>query len=104
MKIYKKKQKKKRKYLTRPLVVDDYMVIFNYQEALRNAGYYTKDVLTDREGGFNCYYLDSYLDADCEDPESLPEWFKKDPVVLVDRDLIFKLENRNPKLKAVNLK
>ena len=92
------------KYLTRPLVVDDYMVIFNYQEALRNAGYYTKDVLTDREGGFNCYYLDSYLDADCEDPESLPEWFKKDPVVLVDRDLIFKLENKNPKLKAINLK
>lgn len=92
------------KYLTRPLVVDDYMAIFNYQEALRNAGYYTKDVLTDREGGANCYYLDSYLDADCDDPESLPEWFKKDPVVLVDRDLVFKLENKNPKLKAINLK
>lgn len=92
------------KYLTRPLVVDDYMAIFNYQEALRNAGYYTKDVLTDREGGSNCYYLDSYLDADCDDPEQLPDWFKKDPVVLVDRDLVFKLENKNPKLKAINLK
>ncbi len=92
------------KYLTRPLVVDDYMAIFNYQEALRNAGYYTKDVLTDREGGSNCYYLDSYMDADCDDPEQLPDWFKKDPVVLVDRDLVFRLENRNPKLKAINLK
>ena len=92
------------KYLTRPLVVDDYMAVFNYGEALKNAGYYTKDVLTDREGGANCYYLDSYLDADCDDPESLPEWFKKDPVVMVDRDLVFKLENKNPKLKAINLK
>lgn len=92
------------KYLTRPLVVDDYMAIFNYQEALRNAGYYTKDVLTDREGGSNCYYLDSYMDADCDDPEQLPDWFKKDPVVLVDRDLVFRLENKNPKLKAINLK
>ncbi len=92
------------RHLTRPLVVDDYMAIFNYQEALRGMGYYTKDVLTDREGGSNCYYLDSYLDADCDDPEQLPEWFKKDPVVLVDRDLVFRLENRNPKLKAINLK
>ncbi len=30
--------------------------------------------------------------------------YKKDPVVLVDRDLVFKLENKNPKLKAINLK
>lgn len=92
------------KYLTRPLVVGDYMAIFHFQEALKEMGYYTKDVLTDREGGSNCYYLDSYLDADCDDPEALPEWFKKDPVVLVDRDLIFRTDNRNPKIKAINLK
>lgn len=92
------------KYLTRPLVVGDYMAIFHFQEALKEMGYYTKDVLTDREGGSNCYYLDSYLDADCDDPEALPEWFKKDPVVLVDRDLIFRIDNRNPKIKAINLK
>ncbi len=92
------------RYLTRPLVVGDYMAIFNYQEALRNAGYYTKDVLTDGDTGANCYYLDSYMDADCDDPEQLPDWFKKDPVVLVDRDLVFRLENKNPKLKAINLK
>lgn len=92
------------KYLSRPLVVGDYMEIFHFQEALKEMGYYTKDVLTDREGGSNCYYLASYLDADCDDPEALPDWFKKDPVVLVDRDLIFKIENKNPKIKAVNLK
>ena len=76
----------------------------NYQEALRQMGYYTKDVLTAKDGGANCYYLNSYLEADCDNPEELPDWFKKEPVVLVDRDLVFKLENKNPKLKAINLK
>ena len=92
------------KHLTRPLVVDEASVISKYQEALRREGYYTKDVLADREGSANCYYLDSYRDADCDDPEQLPEWFKEEPVVLVDRDLVFRLENKNPKLKAINLK
>lgn len=92
------------KHFTRPLVVDEEFVISKYQEALMNAGYYTKDVLTDKDGGSNCYYLDSYRDADCDDPEQLPDWFKKNPVVLVDRDLVFRLENKKPKLKAINLK
>ena len=92
------------KYLTRPLVLSEDVVIANYQDALRDEGYYTKDVLTDGDTGANCYYLDSYKDADCEDPEQLPDWFKKDHVVLVDRDLVFRLENKNPKLKAINLK
>lgn len=92
------------RFLTKPLVVEDYVAIMNYQEALRQMGYYTKDVLTAKDGGANCYYLNSYLEADCDNPEELPDWFKKEPVVLVDRDLVFKLENKNPKLKAINLK
>ena len=92
------------RYLTRPLAVDDTKVINAYHEALREAGYYTKDVLTDGNTGANCYYLSSYMDADCDNPEELPEWFKENPVVMVDRDLVFKLENKNPKLKAINLK
>ena len=92
------------RYLTRPLAVDDKKVINAYHEALREAGYYTKDVLTDGNTGANCYYLSSYMDADCDNPEELPEWFKENPVVMVDRDLVFKLENKNPKLKAINLK
>ena len=35
--------------------------------------------------------LDSYMDADCNNPELLPDWFKQYPVVLVDRDLVYKL-------------
>ena len=92
------------KYLTRPLSVDSSETINAYYEALKEAGYYTKDVLTATEGGANCYYLDTYLDADCDDPEQLPDWFKQNPVVLVDRDLVFRLDNKNPRLKAINLK
>ena len=40
----------------------------------------------------NFMLLDSYLDADCDDPESLPKWFKQYPMVLVDKDLVFKLK------------
>ena len=91
------------KYFTRPLVVEDYVETARFIDAMRKEGYYIKDVLADREGGANCYYLDSYLDADTDNPDMLPEWFKEEPVVLVDRDLVFRLENRNPKLKAINL-
>ena len=45
----------------------------------------------------NCRYLDDYHDADIRNPEELPDWFKKDPIVLVDRDLVFKLSNKMPK-------
>ena len=44
------------------------------------------------------------MDADCDNPEELPEWFKENHVLMVDRDLVFKLENKNPRLKAINLK
>ena len=37
--------------------------------------------------------LDSYLDADTHNHEQLPEWFKKYPLVLVDRDRIYKKDN-----------
>jgi len=92
------------KYLTRPLMLQDYNVMINYQEALKEMGYYTKDVLTDDKSTPNCYYLDNYLDADCNNPDSLPEWFKRNPLVLVDRDLVFSIDNKKPKLKAINLK
>ena len=40
--------------------------------------------------GDNCMILDSYKDADHPNPELLPEWFKEIPLVLVDRDRIYK--------------
>lgn len=91
------------RYLSRPLLVTEWQSIFNFQKAFQEAGYYIKDRLVDEEYGPNCRHLDDYRDADCEDPEMLPEWFKDDPVVLVDRDLVFSLNNREPKIKAVNL-
>ena len=91
------------KYLSRPLLVSEWQSIFNFQKAFQEAGYYIKDRLVDEEYGPNCRHLEDYRDADCENPEVLPDWFKEDPVVLVDRDLVFSLNNTNPKIKAVNI-
>lgn len=91
------------KYLSRPLLVSEWQSIFNFQKAFQEAGYYIKDRLVDEEYGPNCRHLEDYRDADCENPEILPDWFKEDPVVLVDRDLVFSLNNTNPKIKAVNI-
>ncbi len=91
------------KYLSRPLLVSEWQSIFNFQKAFQEAGYYIKDRLVDEEYGPNCRHLEDYRDADCENPEVLPDWFKEDPIVLVDRDLVFSLNNTNPKIKAVNI-
>lgn len=91
------------KYLSKPLLVTEWESIFNFQKAFQEAGYYIKDRLVDEEYGPNCRHLEDYRDADCENPEILPDWFKDDPVVLVDRDLVFSLNNTNPKIKAVNI-
>ena len=57
---------------------------------LEALGYRYTDTLMGGPCGDNCRLLDSYLDADCADPESLPEWFKEMPLVLVDRDRIYR--------------
>lgn len=91
------------RYLSRPLLVTEWQSIFNFQKAFQEEGYYIKDRLVDEEFGPNCRHLEDYRYADCEDPELLPDWFKEDPVVLVDRDLVFSLDNNEPKIKAVNI-
>ena len=58
--------------------------------SLKNEGYYYYDYLTDGEYGSNLKMLDSYLDADTIDFSKVPDWFYKNPIVLVDRDLVFK--------------
>lgn len=90
------------RYLSRPLLVSEVASINLFQEAFRKSGYYIEDKLVDDEFGPNCRHLDDYRQADCDEPESLPEWFKKDPVVLVDRDLVFSVNNKKPKMKCVN--
>lgn len=64
---------------------------------LKKSGYYTTDTLMGGKGGDNCRILDSYKDADCFNPESLPDYFKKLPLVLVDRDRVYSLKNQYPK-------
>ena len=60
-----------------------------FDSELMKLGYKRTDTLIDGPCGDNTRVLDSYLDADCDDPESVPDWFKKCPVVLIDRDRIY---------------
>lgn len=67
-----------------------------FEDELARLGYFVYDALIERD---NLYYLNDYHDADINDPESLPEWFKENPVVLVDLDLMFKIEQREEVIK-----
>ena len=65
-----------------------------FKDELGRLGYYSADTLVNGSCGDNVMLLDTYLDADTSDPESLPDWFKEYPIVIVDRDLIFKKGNK----------
>lgn len=77
------------KYYSRRVEYGNKELERKFRDALAELGYVVEDYLTE-ENISNLYYLDDYHDADVEDPESLPDWFKENPVVLVDRDLVFK--------------
>ena len=62
-----------------------------FRNALKEEGYYVYDALIDCEYGSNLRMLDSYKDADIEDYSNVPYWFFEYPVVLIDRDLVFKI-------------
>src|SRR5574344_186604 len=66
-----------------------------YQE-LGRLGYYSTDTIVRGQCGDNAMFLDSYMDADTKNPDVLPDWFKENPLFLVDRDRIYKLENEHP--------
>lgn len=91
------------KYLSKSLSINDSKLQLMFLRSLLEDGLVLKDGLVDTTFGSNCFYLDSYLDADCDNPEVLPSWFKKDPIVLVDRDLIFKKENKNPRIRGIKI-
>jgi len=82
------------KYLSRDARNIPNKVIDLYREELRQLGYYTTDSLMYGPCGDNCRLLDSYLEAGNPNP---PDWFKEYPLVLVDRDRVYKLENHHPK-------
>lgn len=62
-----------------------------FEDELAKIGYFVYDALIERD---NLYYLNDYHDADIDDPETLPKWFKENPVVLVDLDLMYKIKQR----------
>lgn len=87
------------KYLSKSAKYVDDTTINNFQSELKRLGFYTTDTLINGECGDNSMILDSYKDADIDiiNPEILPAWFKETPMVLVDRDRVYKLENKYPK-------
>ncbi len=78
------------KYLTRKADSIDPKYFRYFDSALDRLGYKRTDTLTRGVCGENTMLLDTYRDADCENPEKVPVWFKKCPLVLVDRDRIYK--------------
>lgn len=78
-------------YLSKPVMATQTKLIELFKDELEKNGYYYDDILVGGMCGTNCFYLNDYHDADCEDPELLPDWFKKDPIVLIDRDTVLKL-------------
>ena len=87
------------KYLDRGIAGVKNRDIRNFKKELNNLGYYVKDRLVGGKFGDNCMLLDSYKDADCDDPESLPETFKKKPLVLVDHDLVYRVGQKDIKCR-----
>ena len=74
-------------------------VIFKYfNDELKRLGYYSTDSLINGQCGDNTRLLDSYTEAGIE----VPDWFKEYPLVLVDRDRVYKLDNRKPKQRPGN--
>ncbi|MBR3211142.1 MAG: hypothetical protein IKF71_04325 [Bacilli bacterium] len=77
------------KYLTRSAKDIDPNYFRYFDLALDRLGYRRTDTLTKGSCGENTMLLDTYRDADCSNPEKVPVWFKKYPLVLIDRDRIY---------------
>ena len=77
------------KYLTRSAKSIEPKYFQKLTSELDRLGYFCTDSLINGKCGDNCMLLDSYKDADCENPEELPDWFKEVPLVIVDRDRIY---------------
>jgi len=82
------------KYLKRSAKDLPLRLFTNFSSELRRLGYYTSDTLMNGVCGDNCRLLDSYRDSENLNP---PGWFKRYPIVLVDRDRVYKIDNKRPK-------
>ena len=82
------------KYLTRKANDIDPKYFRYFDLALDRLGYRRTDTLTGGTRGENTMLLDTYRDADCTNPEKVPVWFRKYPLVLIDRDRIYPKNQR----------
>ena len=81
------------KYLSKPVIELEMSTVFKWCEALNDLGYRYGDILVNGPYGSNMFYLNDYHDADTNDPENLPEWFKENPIVLIDRDMVEEIKD-----------
>lgn len=64
--------------------------IFNYiLDAIEKSGLLWTERYRSGTWIENCRLLNSYLDADCNNPHILPDWFKEYPAVIIDRDRFY---------------
>ena len=82
------------KYLRRSAKGVPLRIFANFSRELDRLGYYTSDTLMRGVCGDNCRMLDSYKDSG---NLNAPVWFKMFPVVLVDRDRVYRNDNKKPK-------
>ncbi len=80
------------KYYTKPVLKNETEVMKAFFERVKEYGYEIRDGAIGLNDKPNLFRLDSYKDAVYEDEASLPEWFKEDPVVWVDIDMIHKIK------------
>lgn len=82
------------KYYKRPINPKNQKLVGKFYSALESLGYVFDDNVTGLNNTPNIFYLDDYREADCDNPEKLPKWYKKSPIVLVDRDYVYKLNRK----------
>ena len=76
-------------YLKRKAYVFSRDIIKKFKEEFARQGLECSDLLIRNFISYqNIRYLNDYHDANCDDPESLPEWFKENPIVLIDSDMV----------------
>lgn len=93
-------------YLKRSIdsVPEKYLDCFS--DTLKQLGYFLNDRMISSEWGDNVKLLDSYEDANTDDIDALPQWFKDYPIVLVDRDRVYPIDRieETSKGRRLNIK
>lgn len=79
-------------FLTRKIDENSSFALENYKSELEKLKYRINDDLIKSMQGNNVMLLNDYRNADTQNPEQLPNWFKENPIVLIDRDLVYKMK------------